>query len=46
MANDGWQVFGSIRKEADAAAQDALGEAFTLLAFDSWDTVRLVLGTK
>ncbi|MGD1934796.1 MAG: hypothetical protein ACFB0Z_09895 [Candidatus Phaeomarinobacter sp.] len=37
MTNDVWQVFGSTRKERDAAAaQDALGEAFTLLAFDSW----------
>lgn len=38
MINDGWHVFGSVRKEADAAsARDALGDAFTPLVFDVTD---------
>ncbi|HBM87118.1 MAG TPA: oxidoreductase [Rhodobiaceae bacterium] len=38
MINDGWQVFGSVRKEADAAAaRDSLGGAFTPLVFDVTD---------
>lgn len=38
LISDGWQVFGSVRKEADAvAAQGALGDSFTPLVFDVTD---------
>jgi NAD(P)-dependent dehydrogenase (short-subunit alcohol dehydrogenase family) len=38
LINDGWRVFGSVRKEADAdAARGALGDAFTPLVFDVTD---------
>lgn len=38
LINEGWQVFGSVRKEKDAAAlQTALGENFTPLIFDVTD---------
>jgi NAD(P)-dependent dehydrogenase (short-subunit alcohol dehydrogenase family) len=38
LIEDGWRVFGSVRKEEDAAsARDALGEAFTPLVFDVTD---------
>lgn len=38
LISNGWHVFGSVRKEADAAAaRDALGEAFTPLVFDVTD---------
>ncbi len=38
LVNDGWRVFGSVRKEKDAeAARAALGENFTPLLFDVTD---------
>lgn len=38
LVADGWRVFGSVRKKADAAdARGALGEAFTPLIFDVTD---------
>ncbi len=38
LVRDGWRVFGSVRKEADAAAaRNALGDAFTPLIFDVID---------
>lgn len=56
MAGGGWRVFGSVRKEADAASLRAeLGAAFTPLIFDVTDadaiargaeTVRAALGGK
>lgn len=38
LVNDGWRVFGSVRKEKDAeAARAALGENFTPVLFDVTD---------
>jgi len=38
LIDEGWRVFGSVRKEQDAAsARDALGETFTPLVFDVTD---------
>ncbi|MEM9618862.1 MAG: SDR family oxidoreductase [Pseudomonadota bacterium] len=38
LVNDGWRVFGSVRKEKDAeAARAALGDNFTPLLFDVTD---------
>ena len=38
LMEDGWSVFGSVRKEADGeAALDALGDGFTPLLFDVTD---------
>lgn len=38
LIDDGWRVFGSVRKQADAqAVQEALGNAFTPLVFDVTD---------
>lgn len=43
LIDQGWHVFGSVRKEADAASlQNALGERFTPLIFDVTDNDAIV----
>ncbi len=43
LAKDGWRVFGSVRKSADARAlQDEFGEGFVPLVFDLQDDAAIV----
>ena len=47
LINDGWRVFGSVRKQKDAdAASAALGDAFTPLLFDVTDAAAIAEAAK
>lgn len=47
LCDDGWRVFGSVRKDTDgAAAREALGENFTPLLFDVTDEAAVVSGAQ
>lgn len=47
LVADGWRVFGSVRKETDAAAaKEALGEAFEPLIFDVTDAAAIAAGAE
>jgi len=47
LVDDGWRVFGSVRKEKDAdAAREALGPAFTPLIFDVTDDAAIAAAAE
>jgi len=47
LIDDGWRIFGSVRKETDAAAvQEALGNAFTPLVFDVTDAAAITAAAE
>lgn len=47
LIDDGWRVFGSVRKETDGkAVRDALGEHFTPLIFDVTDADAIARGAQ
>ena len=47
LVDEGWRVFGSVRKQEDAeAAQDALGEGFTPLVCDVTDEASIAAAAE